>query len=350
MYTLPLNINLHDDVETMILLLKANNRIGELNGILKQLPNPKILLNAITLGEAKDSSAIENIITTYDDLYKEISGVSISPAAKEVLRYRQAILLGFEELQNNEFISIKSLINIQECIESNKGGIRKLPRTIIKNTITNEVIYTPPQSEQEIIEYLSNLEKYINTNNIYDPLLNLGVIHYQFENIHPFYDGNGRTGRILNILYLVMKNKLSYPVLYLSKYIISHKDEYYTLLKECNKKEELIPKFIQYMLKGIIFTADFTIDFVNDITESMDLTTKLMKEKLPKVYSKELVEYLYYEFYNKNESFRNTFSISRMTANKYLKLLEENGFLLSERVGKEVIYKNVALFNLMDKW
>ena len=178
----------------------------------------------------------------------------------------------------------------------------------------------------------------------------MGVIHYQFETIHPFYDGNGRTGRILNILYLVMLNKLSYPILYLSKYIIQNKDEYYTLLRECNDDEENIRKFVRYMLKGITVTADFTIQFIYEIIQSMEQTTLLMKERLPKIYSKELVEYLYYEFYTKNEFLRNELKISRSTANKYLKLLEEQGFVISEKVGKEVIYKNVALFDLMEKW
>lgn len=275
---------------------------------------------------------------------------SISANAKEVLRYRKAISLSFEELKRTGFISIRSLINIQNCIESDKGGIRKLPGTVIKNTRTGEILHTPPQSEAEILGYLSNLEKYINQDNEYDPLINMGVIHYQFETIHPFYDGNGRTGRILNVLFLVMMNKLSYPVLYLSRYIIQNKDEYYTLLRECNNNEENIRIFVRYMLKGIEATSDFTIRFIDEIIQNMEQTTMLMKERLPKIYSKELVEYLYYEFYTKNEYLRNEFNISRSTANKYLKLLEEQGFVISEKVGKEVIYKNVALFNLMEKW
>ncbi len=332
------------------MLSNANNKIGELKGIINQLPNPQILLNAITLGEAKDSSEIENIVTTYDEIYKEMtSESSISANAKEVLKYRKAISIGFEELKRNGFISIRSLINIQKCIESDKGGLRKLPGTVIKNTRTGEILHTPPQSEAEILDYLSNLEKYINQDNEYDPLINMGVIHYQFETIHPFYGGNGRTGRILNVLFLVMMNKLSYPVLYLSRYIIQNKDEYYTLLKECNNHEENIRIFVRYMLKGVAATSYFTIRFIDEIIQSMEQTTMLMKERLPKIYSKELVEYLYYEFYTKNEYLRNEFNISRSTANKYLKLLEEQGFVISEKVGKEVIYKNVALFNLMEK-
>ena len=350
MYKLPLNVDIYD-VETLKLLSDANNKIGELKGVLNQLPNPKILLNAVTLGEAKDSSAIENIVTTYDEIYKEmISETSVSDSAKEVLRYKTAISNGFEELKTKGFISINSLIDIQECVEASRAGIRKLPGTVIKNTLTGEVVHTPPQSEEEILDYLKNLEDYINTDQTYDPLVNMAVIHFQFETIHPFYDGNGRTGRILNVLYLVMSGKIDYPVLYLSKYIIDNKAEYYTLLKECNISEAAITKFVQYILRGIESTSVFTINFINEITKSMENTANMMKEKLPKIYSKELVEFLYYEFYTKNEFLRTELDISRNTATKYLKLLEENGFLISEKVGKEVIYKNVALFNLMDKW
>jgi len=349
-YKLPLNVDIYD-IETLKLLSNANNKIGELKGILNQLPNPKILLNAVTLGEAKDSSAIENIVTTYDEIYKEmISETSLSNAAKEVLKYRTAISNSFEELKVKGFISINSLVKIQECIEGSKGGIRRLPGTVIKNTFTDEIVHTPPQSEDEILYYLKNLEDYINTNQLYDPLVNMAVIHYQFETIHPFYDGNGRTGRILNVLYLVMSGKIDYPVLYLSKYIIDNKMEYYKLLKECNMSETVITKFVQYILKGVESTSVFTINFINEIIKSMENTTNLMKKQLPKIYTKELVEFLFYEFYTKNEFLRNELNVSRNTATKYLKLLEENGFLISEKVGKEVIYKNVALFNLMDKW
>jgi len=350
MYKLPLKTDFNN-IEILKLLSDANNRVGELKGTLNLLPNPKILLNAITLGEAKASSELENIVTTYDELYKEMtSEVSISSSAKEVLRYRKAISLGFEELKTNGFISSKSLVNIQNCIEENKGGIRKLPGTVIKNTKTGEIVHTPPQSEQEIHEYLTNLENYINHNNEYDPLINMGIIHYQFETIHPFYDGNGRTGRILNVLYLVMKEKLSYPILYLSKYIIENKNEYYSLLRECNENESSVIDFVSYMLNGVIYTTDFTIRFIFEIINSINSTADMMKEKLPQIYSKELVEYLYYEFYTKNEFLRNELNIARSTATRYLKQLEEQGFLIGEKVGKEVIYKNVAMFDLMDKW
>lgn len=350
MYKLPLDIELYT-IETLKKLSDVNFKIGELKGILNQLPNPEILLNAITLGEAKDSSEIENIITTYDELYKEMANPSSSfGAAKEVLRYHRAIMTGYNYIKENGFISIRLIKDIQNEIEINKSGIRKLPGTVIKNTRTGEIIYTPPQSETEILDYLSNLEQYINLNNEYDPLINMGVIHYQFEAIHPFYDGNGRTGRVINILYLVMKSKISYPVLYLSRYIIRNKEQYYKLLQESEHDIYKIIEFVQYMLQGIKETAEFTIDFINEIVKSMDATTKKMKEVLPKLYSNDLVEYLYSNFYTKNELFKDEFGITRQTASIRLKELEKSGFLYSEQIGKETIYINVALMELMNKW
>lgn len=350
MYKLPLDIELYT-IETLKKLSDVNFKIGELKGILNQLPNPEILLNAITLGEAKDSSEIENIITTYDELYKEMANPSSSfGAAKEVLRYHRAIMTGYNYIKENGFISIRLIKDIQNEIEINKSGIRKLPGTVIKNTRTGEIIYTPPQSETEILDYLSNLEQYINLNNEYDPLINMGVIHYQFEAIHLFYDVNGRTGRVINILYLVMKSKISYPVLYLSRYIIRNKEQYYKLLQESEHDIYKIIEFVQYMLQGIKETAEFTIDFINEIVKSMDATTKKMKEVLPKLYSNDLVEYLYSNFYTKNELFKDEFCITRQTASIRLKELEKSGFLYSEQIGKETIYINVALMELMNKW
>lgn len=350
MQQLPLNINL-DTIETLKLLVEANNKIGELKGIVNQLPNPQILLNAITLGEAKDSSEIENIITTYDDLYKEMtSAKDISIVAKEVLRYHKAISIGWNEVINNGFISTNIIKKIHNELEPNKGSIRKLPGTIIKNINTGETIFTPPQTENEILDYLSNLEYYLNNENEYDSLINMAIIHYQFEIIHPFYDGNGRTGRIINVLYLVLKGKLDYPILYLSKYINDNRQEYYQLLKKCNNDINEIHSFIQYMLKAVKEMSIFTIDFITTIVSSMDKMTSEMKKELPKIYSKELVEYLYSHFYTKIDFLKDEFNITRQTASSYLKQLEEKGFLVSEKVGKEIIYKNIALLDLMNKW
>lgn len=351
MKKLPFQIQF-DRIDVLKALNNANHSMGELKGSMKLLPNPYILLNAIMLGEAKDSSAIENIITTFDDLYKEMSADHAdNHAAKEVLRYRSAMKLGYEDLQKNGFINTNSLVRIQECIEEARSGIRKLPGTMIKNATTGVVVHIPPQSESEIRDLLDNLEQYINNNlDDYDPLIKLALIHYQFESIHPFYDGNGRTGRILNVLYLVLKNEIDLPVLYLSRYIIRNKETYYTMLKESHEDDNKIIDLVIFMLKGVDETARFTSNFIYEITGSIESVSLMMKEKCPKIYSKELVEFLFFDFYTKNEYIRKKFGLSRPTATKYLKTLEREGFLVSERVGKEIIYKNSALYNLISHW
>lgn len=346
MNKLPFHVDLNR-IEILKQLNVANHHIGELKGILKLLPNPGIVLSLINLSESKDSSAIENIITTYDEIFKEI--VTKTPAGgkpKEVINYKHAIDCGLELLRKNGFISTNMLVEIQNVIEPNKGGIRKLPGTVIINDITNEIVHTPPQSEIEIRELMHNLELFINQNDDYDPLIQMALIHYQFESIHPFYDGNGRIGRILNILYLVLKEKISEPVLYLSKYIMEHKDSYYNLLKKCHENIENVADFVTYILNGITETAQNTIDLIVKINQSIEVTKELMKERLPKIYSSEIVEHLYSHMYTKNEFFRTNLNISRATATKYLKLLEKKGFVISESLGKEVIYKNVQLINL----
>ena len=347
MYNLPYSVNLNT-VEILKQLSIANNNIGELKGILNLLPNHKLILSLILISESKDSSAIENIITTYDEIFKDI--VSKAPSSgkpKEILNYKKAIEHGLQLITNNQFISTNILVEIQERIEKNKGGVRKLPGTVIMNDVTKEIVHTPPQNEKLIREYLFNLEQYINSESEYDSLINMALIHFQFESIHPFYDGNGRTGRVLNILYLVLKEKIQEPILYLSKYIIENKNEYYRLLKICNENINNIPKFVLYILKGITETSKATVDLIMSINHSIEITKAEMKRKLPDIYRFEIVEHLFSFLYTKNEYFRENLNISRATATKYLKALEAEGFILSERLGKEVIYKNVQLFNLL---
>lgn len=343
---LPFDVDLNT-IEILKKLSIANNGIGELKGIINILPNPNLILSLINIGESKDSSAIENIITTYEDIFKElITKKSISKASKEVLSYKEAIACGYGELSKKGFISTNSLVNIQRIIEPNMGGIRKLPGTVIKNMKTNEIVHNPPQNEKEIRELLKNLEDFINLDNDYDPLINMALIHFQFESIHPFYDGNGRTGRILNILYLVLKDKIQSPILYLSKYIIENKNKYYEILQKCNKDIQNIPEMVSFILNGIIETSRFTIDLVLKINELINMTKVEMKLRLPSIYSEEIVNHLFGYLYTKNEFFRNDLDISRPTATKYLKDLEKEGFIISERVGKEVVYKNIQLLNI----
>lgn len=345
---LPFKVDL-DTIEILKQLNKANSAIGELKGIINLLPNPSIILSLLSVSESKDSSEIENIVTTYEDIYKEmISKINVSKASKEVSNYKSAILYGYSELKEKGYISTNSIVNIQKHIEPNKGGIRKLPGTVIKNMDTGEVVHTPPQSENDIRSLLKNLEDFINNDHQYDALINLALIHFQFESIHPFYDGNGRTGRIINILYLVLNQKIQQPILYLSKYIIDNKAEYYDLLKLCNEDINQISKFVIYILKGIELTSKNTISLIMRINELIEITHEEMKLRLPDIYSKEIVSHIFSYIYTKNEFFRNQLSVSRPTATKYLKALEVNGFLVSERVGKEVLYKNIQLLNIFD--
>lgn len=347
MNTLPFDVNLNT-VAVLKQLNRANYEIGVLKGILALLPNPSIILSLITLSESKDSSAIENILTTYDELFKEIViKNSLGGKPKEVINYKRAIYEGLVLIRKHQFISTNILVDIQSIIEPNKGGIRRLPGTVIINDKTNAIVHTPPQSETEIRDLLRNLELFINENNDYDPLIQMALIHLQFERIHPFYDGNGRTGRILNVLYLVLKEKIQEPILYLSQYITEHKHQYYDLLKKSNENIASIEEFVLFILNGVSEQAKHTVELILRVNHAIELTKQEMKERLPDIYRVELVEHLFASMYTKNELFRDELAISRATATKYLKQLEKAGFIVSEQIGKEVIYKNVQLMNIV---
>ncbi|MFA5480736.1 MAG: Fic family protein [Candidatus Muiribacteriota bacterium] len=344
---LPPNVNLETN-KILKELAKANRALGELKGYADTIPNKHILINAVTINEAKDSSAIENIITTHDDLYKAMSSsVSVKPAAKEVVSYRSALWYGYNLVKTNGFLTINNIIDIQKIIEKNEAGIRKVPGTVLKNDKTGETIYTPPDNPDEIIRLLNNLEKYLNSNeNDLDPLIKLSIIHFQFECIHPFYDGNGRTGRILNILYLVLKGLLDSPILYLSSYIIRNKNDYYNLLQKV-RTEGCWEDWIVFILKGIEETALSTLNLIKKINIEIDMMTSEIKNKLPKIYSKELIDLLFYEFYTKIEYIQKGLSVTRKTASNYLSLLEKEGFLISQKLGKEKIFQNKRLYDLI---
>lgn len=341
------------DLETKAVLkqlAKANRALAELKGYSDTIPNKHILINAVMINEAKDSSAIENIITTHDDLYKAMSDAAGATAqAKEVVSYRTALWYGYEQVKAREMLTSNMIIEIQGIIEKNRAGIRKLPGTVLRNEKTGETVYTPPSNEEEIRNLIGNLEKYINEDfDDIDPLIKLAVIHYQFESIHPFYDGNGRTGRIINVLYLVLKELLDSPILYLSGYIISTKSEYYKLLQEV-RLEDNWEDWIVYILTGIEGTANEILKLAKKINIEVEAMSAEIKERLPKVYSKELIDLLFYEFYAKIAYIENGLSISRKTAANYLNTLEKEGFLKSEKIGKERIYQNKRLYDLVKR-
>ena len=331
-------------------LTLASRALAELKGYANTIPNMHILINAVTINEAKDSSEIENIVTTHDDIYKVLTESGYKEEnAKEVVDYRNAIWTGYEQIKKDEYINTNTIVKIQSIIEHNNAGIRKLPGTELKNSISGETIYIPPQSEAEIRNYLKNLEDFINdSEDDIDPLIKVCLIHYQFESIHPFYDGNGRTGRILNILYLVLNKLIDSPILYLSKYINKTKQEYYKLFNEVRLNNNF-ENWIIYILKGIEITSKETIRLIQKIQNEIKNYKEEFRNNLPKIYSKELLESLFYEVYTKISYVEKACNVTRITATSYLNQLEKIGLLESEKVGREKIYKNIRLIKLLSE-
>lgn len=331
-------------------LSRSHRALAELKGFSDMIPNKNILINAITINEAKDSSEIENIITTHDELFKAMSQRNYhNPAAKEVVSYRTALWHGYNLVKNRGILTTNMIVEIQGLIEQNKAGIRKLPGTVLLNETTGEVVYTPPTGEKIIREYMTNLENYINENtDTIDPLVKLAVIHYQFESIHPFYDGNGRTGRIINVLYLVLKELIDSPILYLSRFIIRNKSSYYRLLQEVRMQRNW-QEWILFILEGIEQTAEETLALIKNINNALEETRQNIKKALPGIYSKELVEMLFFEFYTKINYIQSGLGISRKTASSYLNELETAGFLTSQKLGKERVFLNRILFDIVKK-
>lgn len=341
------NVNLKTN-KILEQLTVSSRALAELKGYANTIPNMHILINAVTINEAKDSSAIENIVTTHDDIYKFLTESGFKEEnAKEVVDYRNAIWTGYEQVKKDGYINTNTIVKMQGIIEHNNAGIRKLPGTELKNSLTGETIYTPPQDEEEIRDYLRNLEEFINNNEDgIDPLIKVCLIHYQFESIHPFYDGNGRTGRILNILYLVLNNLIDSPILYLSKYINKTKQEYYKLFNEVRNNNNY-EEWILYILKGIEITSKETITLIEKIQNEMKNYKEEFRSKLPKIYSKELLESLFYEVYTKIAYIEKACGVTRLTATSYLNQLEKIGLLESEKIGREKIYKNLRLIKLL---
>jgi Fic family protein len=287
-----------EQFETRAVLKKtaeAHRFLAELKGVAATIPNEAILINTLTLQEAKDSSEIENIVTTHDDLYKAglMSQAMINPAATKVQDYSYALRASFEIIRKQKLIRLHDILNVQQELEKNRAGFRKLPGPDLKNARTGEVVYTPPQNADEINKLMANLAEYINNDELCDadPLVKMAIVHHQFESIHPFYDGNGRTGRIINILYLVAKDLLDLPVLYLSRYIIQHKSDYYHQLQQVRETGEWEP-WLLYMLEGIVQTAQSTISLIKGIKTQMQQYKHQIREQLPKIYRQELLNNL----------------------------------------------------------
>ena len=339
------------ELETIAILkqLSQSHRyLAELKGTAKTIPNESILINTLTLQEAKDSSEIENIITTHDDLYKENILIDTKkPASKEVYNYAQGLKVGFEIVRKEQLLLNKHILTIQKELLSNNAGFRTQAGTKLVNS-HGQTVYTPPQSATEVLDLMGNLEKFINDNDFsnLDPLIKMAIIHYQFESIHPFYDGNGRTGRIINILYLVLQGLLDIPILYLSRYITQNKAEYYQVLQDVRTKNDW-EHLILYFLKSIEITAKQTIDLITNINDLMQQYKTDIQEKLPKIYSQDLINILFKNPYTKIEFLEKELKVTRQTASIYLDKITAIGLLEKVKVKNSYFFMNNQLINCL---
>lgn len=356
-YSIP-SLPLPYDLETKEVLKqlnRANRKLAELKGVAQTIPNERILISSLTLQEAKDSSEVENIVTTQDDLYRaglDPSHQFINAATKEVLFYREAINEGFRMVRNKDILTLNDIKHVQEILEQNTAGFRTTPGTQLKRENDGAVIYTPPQDGMAIVQYMSNLEQFINDDHLsqLDPLIKMAIIHHQFESIHPFYDGNGRTGRIINILYLVITGLLDLPILYLSRYVTHNKGEYYRLIQAIRDKNTdnaaEWEAWILFMLKGVEVTAEDTISLVKNIGRLMAEYKNVIRPDFGSKYNHELLNGLFYHPYTKIDHVVANMQVSRQTASKYLDRIVALGLLKKEKMGKENYYINTRLMNL----
>lgn len=332
--------------------IKANKLLGELKGFCQTLHDPKLLINTLILQESKDSSAIENIVTTQDELYKAVINEEDKKFkdsnAKEVLLYREALYLGME-IMSKRGLTTNTIIAIMQKLKNTTAGISKTTGTKLANPVTGEIIYTPPDGETLIREKLKQLEAFINLDKSdIDPLVKMALLHYQFEAIHPFGDGNGRTGRILNVLYLVDKDLLSIPVLYLSSFIIENKAMYYMLLQSVTEKGTWY-EWIMYMLSAVTETAGFTLKKINQIQRLKADTDIMVRDILNKSYKRELIDLIFTFPYVKINTLEKHKIAKRETASAYLKKLANAEILKQVKMGKETYFINVRLMNLLAK-
>ena len=347
----PSNLPYDVELETKIVLKKltsAHRALAELKGLARSLPQQDILINMLTFQEAKDSSEVENIVTTHDELYKSSLTIEnyISPATKEVQNYGSALKKGYDIVKTKKILTINTIIEIQSVLEKNYAGLRKMPGTNLKNQ-KGEIIFEPPQDSQEIISLMSNLEKFINDTTIsdYDPIIKMAIIHFQFESIHPFYNGNGRTGRIINILYLVLNDLLDLPILYLSNYIIKNKSDYYRLLQEVRDSNNW-EEWLLYMIEAVEKTAQDTIILISKINNLM-INLKYNLRDNYKFYSHELLNHLFKKPYTKIEFLMEDLNISRITASSYLNQLTTGQLLIKHKIGKTNYYVNNDLIQML---
>ena len=339
------------EIENTVILKKtitASRALSELKGAITNLPNPTLFIDTINLQEAQASSAIENIVTTQDELFKAsiADRKNDNPATKEVIHYKDALWYGVDQINKRPILTTNLFVALMQIIKENKSNIRNTPGTQLKNPATDAIVYTPPEGENVIREKLKNLEDFIHAEDNIDPLVKMAIIHYQFEAIHPFFDGNGRTGRIVLLLYLKMTGLMDLPALYLSNYIIQYKDKYYTNLRKVTEEGNW-QDWIMYMLDMVEQTSLKGRKQIAEIEELMNEMGKKIQEQLPKIYSKDLMEELFRLPYTKRNQLERAGLGNLKTVGNYLKELENHGFLKSEQVGKEKLYLNFKLLEVL---
>lgn len=328
-------------------VVASGRQLAELKGVAASIPNQAILIHTLGLQEAKDSSEIENIVTTHDELFQQASSSSEngSVAAKEVARYRQALGVGFDSVRESGLLTNRQILRIQSELVDNSAGFRKVPGTALKDS-AGRVVYTPPSPEL-LPGLMSDLERFINDPDIFraDALIKMALLHHQFESIHPFYDGNGRTGRILNVLYLMKEHLLDIPVLYLSRHIVRTKSDYYRLLQAV-RDQDAWEEWVLYMLVAVEKTATQGIATIDSIRQLM-LSVKRQIRKDYKFYSQDLIHNLFNHPYTKIDYLMQDLRVSRLTATKYLEALVAGGFLLKRKVGRSNYFIHTKLVEIL---
>ena len=340
-----------DQVETRAVLkacIPARAALAELRKAGELLPDPGLLTNLLPLLEARDSSEIENIVTTTDELFRHAGRDGrADPATREALRYRTALFEGFQALEKRPLCTATA-VEVCSTIKNRSMEIRKVPGTIIGNEATGDVIYTPPEVEDRLRDLLSNWERFLHAEDDLDPLIRMAIAHYQFEAIHPFTDGNGRTGRILNVLYLIEQNLLTLPILYLSRYIVDSKADYYRLLLQVTRDEDW-EAWIVYMLEGVEQVSRWTCAKIAAIRELMEETSRHVRQQLPRIYSHELMQVIFEQPYCRIASLVERDIAKRQTASVYLKELVDIGVLEERQEGREKLFVHPKLMRLMTR-
>ena len=347
------------DLETKPVLrqcIRARAALAELKQAAELIPNSAILINTLPLLEARASSEIENIVTTADKLFRHLQAEGTAdPATREALRYRRALLEGFATL-NDRPLCTRTAEAVCTEIKGTEMSVRRVPGTALVDQMSNEVIYTPPETESRIRDLLANWEQFLHAEdplhaNTLDPLIRMSVAHYQFEAIHPFTDGNGRSGRVLNSLYLVEQGLLPMPILYLSRYIIAHKSDYYRLLLEITRKNDQSgwEPWLLFMLRGVEETATWTAAKISAIRDLAEEAVRLVRETLPKIYSRELIDVIFEQPYCRISNIVEADIAGRQAASRYLKALVSIKLLREQTFGREKLFVNVKLLDLLTR-